>query len=100
MTEIMEPKSKSEAYASFDGTLAMFRHVEKRLTSLELSIATFETERAVSEERQKFMEMRFNHIDRRLEKIDGHISRLIWAIIASIVGGIVHGLLTNGLFAP
>lgn len=94
----MTPAPRGEAYASLDGTQAMFRHVEKRLTSLELSIAAVETERAVSEERQKFMEMRFNHIDRRLEKIDGHISRLIWAIIASIVGGIVHGLMTNGLF--
>ncbi|MEM6375465.1 MAG: hypothetical protein AAF686_04445 [Pseudomonadota bacterium] len=98
MTEMTDVKPHSEAYASLDGTQAMFRHMEKRLTSLELSMATLETERAVSEERQRFMEMRFNHIDRRLEKIDGHISRLIWAIIASIVGGVIHGLLTNGLF--
>ena len=99
MNEILDPKPRIEAYASFDGTQAMFRHVEKRLTSLELSISAAETERAVSEERQKFMELRFNHIDRRLEKIDGHISRLIWAIIASIVGAVMHSLTTNGLFA-
>lgn len=99
MNEILEPQPPVEVYASFEGTQAMFRHMEKRLTSLELSIAAVETERAVSEERQKFMELRFNHIDRRLEKIDGHISRLIWAILASMVGAIVHGLMTNGLFA-
>ena len=80
-------------YASFDGTQAMFRHVEKRLTSLELSVSAMETERAVSEEKQKFMDVRFTHIDRRLEKIEGHIARLVWVVIAGILGGLMSLIL-------
>ncbi|MEM8773448.1 MAG: hypothetical protein AAGF53_00360 [Pseudomonadota bacterium] len=82
-------KDLDALYASFDGTQAMFRHVEKRLTSLELSVSAMETERAVSEEKQKFMDVRFTHIDRRLEKIEGHISRLVWVVIAGILGGLM-----------
>ena len=86
-------------FASYEGTRAMFRHVEKRLTSLELTVAAMETERAVSEEKRKFMEARFNQIDRRLEKIDGHVSRLVWLIIAAIVGGVMSFLLQGGVGA-
>ena len=80
-------------FAPYDGTQAMFRQVEKRLTSLELTVAAMETERAVSEEKRKFMEARFNHIDRRLEKIDSHVSKLVWLIIATILGAFMSVVL-------
>ena len=84
-------------FAPNDSTQAMFRHVERRLSSLELTMSAMETERAVSEEKRKFMEARFNHIDRRLEKIDGHISRLVWLIIAAIVGAAMSFLIQGSV---
>lgn len=86
-----------DAYAQFDNIQAMFRHVEKRLNSLALTVAAMETERAVSEEKRKFMEARFSHIDRRLEKIEGHISRLVWLIIAAIMGAGMSFVLSGGV---
>ncbi len=83
-------------YAPLDGTQAMFRQIEVRISAVEGTLGMLETERAVSEEKQKFMEARFNQIDRRLERIDGHISRLVWLIIAAIVGGIVSMVMKGG----
>lgn len=92
-----EPETEAQIYAPFESTQALLRHVEKRLTSLELSVAAMETERAVGEEKRKFMEARFNNIDQRLEKIDGHISRLVWLIIAAILGGFMSIVMQGGL---
>ncbi|MEY8828056.1 hypothetical protein AB9K34_06525 [Sedimentitalea sp. XS_ASV28] len=75
------------SFAVMDGTTSMFRQLEKRVVAVEAAIAAIETDRAVNEEKRKFMEARFNQIDRRLDKIDGHISRLVWLIIAAILGG-------------
>ena len=88
-----------ELFASREGTQQLFRQQERRLTSLELTVAAMETDRAVSEEKLKFMNARFDQIDRRLEKIDGHISRLVWLIIAAMVGGFVSFLMKGGTIA-
>ena len=85
--------------ATQEGTQQLLRHQERRLTSLELSVAAIETDRAVSDEKLKFMNARFDQIDRRLEKIDGHISRLVWLIIAAMVGGFVSFLMKGGTIA-
>ncbi|MEL7012415.1 MAG: hypothetical protein AAFO72_03950 [Pseudomonadota bacterium] len=85
--------------ATQEGTQQLLRHQERRLTSLELTVAAIETDRAVSEEKIKFMNARFDQLDRRLEKIDGHISRLVWLIIAAMVGGFVSFLMKGGTIA-
>ena len=89
MSDLSPPEEVLEAMLPYEGYRAMLRHIERRLTSLELSVAAMETERAVSEEKRKFMVARFNQIDSRLEKIDGHIARLVWLIIAAILGGLM-----------
>ena len=93
----VETEAKLETMLTgIEGAQAMFRHVEKRLTSLELSMGALETERAVSDEKRKFMETRFGQIDRRLEKIEGHMARLVWLIIAAILGGFMSFVMQNG----
>ena len=82
--------------APHEATLQLFRQQERRLNSLELSVAAIETDRAVSEEKLKFMNARFDQLDRRLEKIDGHVSRLVWLIIAAIVGGTMSFVMNGG----
>lgn len=98
MSAVDETVTVTQVYASFESTQTMFRHVEKRLTSLELSVAAMETERAVSEEKRKFMNARFNHIDQRLDKIDGHMTRLVWLIIAAIIGAMMSFMMQGDVF--
>ncbi len=88
-----------ETILPYEGYRVMFRHIEKRLTSLELTVSAIETDRAVSEEKRKFMVARFNQIDTRLDKIDGHIGRLVWLIIAAILGGLMSFML-QGVALP
>ena len=97
MSELSPPDEVLEAMLPYEGYRAMLRHIERRLTSLELSMAAMETERAVSEEKRKFMVARFNQIDGRLDKIDGHIARLVWLIIAAIIGGFMSFVMQGNL---
>ncbi|MEO0751153.1 MAG: hypothetical protein AAFY25_05080 [Pseudomonadota bacterium] len=91
--------AKTQDLMTLEGAQQLFRHHEKRLTSLELTVATMETDRAVSEEKLKFMNARFDQIDRRLEKIDGHMARLVWLIIAAMLGGLMSFLMQGGTIA-
>jgi hypothetical protein len=43
------------------------------------------------------MVARFNQIDGRLDKIDGHIARLVWLIIAAIIGGFMSFVMQGSL---
>ncbi|WP_298678372.1 hypothetical protein [uncultured Lentibacter sp.] len=97
MSDLGPQEAVLEAMLPYEGYRAMLRHIEKRLTSLELSVAAMETERAVSEEKRKFMVARFNQIDTRLDKIDGHIARLVWLIIAAILGGFMSFVMQGPL---
>ena len=85
--------------APHEATLQLFRQQERRLNSLELSVAAIETDRAVSEEKLKFMNARFDQLERRLEKIDGHISKLVWLIIAAMLGGAMSFVMQGGTAA-
>ncbi|MCK0166896.1 hemolysin XhlA family protein [Jannaschia sp. S6380] len=76
-------------YAPFQDTETAFRLTEERLACVETVIARLETDRAVDAEKQIRLETRFNQIDNRLDRIDALISRLVWLIVAAIVGGFV-----------
>lgn len=41
--------------------------------------------------------VRYEAIASRLDKIDGHISKLLWLIIAAIVGGFMTFVINGGL---
>ncbi|CTQ34243.1 hypothetical protein [Jannaschia rubra] len=83
-------------YAPFRDTEAAFRLTDERLARIEMVIARLETDRAVEAEKQKRLETRFNQIDGRLDRIDALISRLVWLIVAAIVGGFMSILLKGG----
>lgn len=85
------------SFAQLEAFQAMYGHMEKRMNSIGLTVAAMETERAVSEEKRKFMDARFTHIDRRLEKIEGHIGRLVWLIIAAIMGAGMSFVMSGGM---
>ena len=56
-----------------------------------------ETYRAVNEEKQKRLETHFSQIDKRLDRIDALISRLVWLILAAIIGGFMSFVLKGNL---
>jgi hypothetical protein len=60
--------------------------MEKRVTKLE-------TDRAVEAER-------YANIIRRLDKIEGGMSKLLWLVIAIIAGGIMNFIMNGGLNVP
>ena len=68
-----------------------------RVEALEVSMREMVTERAVDQEKQKFIEDRFNRLDLRLVKIEGHVSRLVWLIIATIIGTGMSLIMRGGL---
>ncbi|MEM1374154.1 MAG: hypothetical protein AAGF78_07220 [Pseudomonadota bacterium] len=68
-----------------------------RVELLEGLVRQMETQRAVDQEKQKFIEERFNRLDQRLVKIEGHTSRLVWLIIAAIIGGLMSFVMRGGV---
>ena len=76
-------------YATIGDGEAAFLRLDERVSTLETLIGRMETEHAVNVEKQKFIEGRFNKIDVRLDKIDGHMSRLVWLMLTSILGGLM-----------
>lgn len=76
----------------------VFTRLDERITAVELRLVRIETDRAVNLEKQKFMEGRFNQIDTRLDKIDGHVSRLVWLIIAAILSTFMSFVMRGSLF--
>lgn len=81
----------------FDDMESVFRRIDQRIAAIERSTVVLDRELAVSEEKRKFVDQRFNQIDIRLERIDGHISRLVWLIIAAIIGGFMSFLMKGNL---
>ncbi len=97
MSSNRTPSGPNYQRVPFDDIETMFHRMDARLTKIEAAIIRLETERAVNEEKQKFMEGRFNQIDTKLMRIDGHISRLVWLIIAAIVGGFMSFIMQGNL---
>jgi len=63
---------------------------EENLRRLEERVQKLETANAVDQERH-------TSIVRRLDKIDGHVSKLVWLIVTAIVGAFMAFVLKGGL---
>lgn len=70
---------------------------ERRLTALERAQSDLYSEFRISEVRREHIDAQFNHIDTRFNKLDSNISRVVWLVLASIVGGFVSFVLKGGL---
>ena len=98
MSDTSSDKGDATPYVQFESTTAMFRHLDKRVSAVEAQLSAIETNRAVGDEKRKFLEARFAEFNRRLDKIDGHISRLVWLIIAAILGGFMSFVMQGNIF--
>ncbi|MDW4496820.1 hypothetical protein R5H30_02415 [Sulfitobacter sp. D35] len=82
----------------FDDLETVFRRIDARISAIEKAANRLETELAVAEEKRKLIEQRFNQVDSRLDRIDGHVARLVWLIFAGLIGGMVSFLMEGGPF--
>lgn len=70
--------------------------LSKRVESLELWKTTQEIENARASERKSNTDERFNRIEKRLDKIDGHVSRLVWLVVTAIGSAFMAFLIQGG----
>ena len=66
---------------------------EAKMQRLEDRVTVLERNEAVSEERNR-------QIVKRLDKIDGHLSRVLWLVVALIIGGFINFMIRGGLDVP
>jgi len=64
--------------------------IEKTVMDLTLRVSRLETNSAVDE-------VRYDSIKSRLDKIDGHMGKLVWLIILAIGSGFMTFVLKGGL---
>lgn len=60
------------------------------IEALKVEVAALKLTNAVSQER-------YRHIDEKLTKIEGALSRLMWIVLAAVLGGIVTFIMSGGL---
>lgn len=70
--------------------------IETRVISLEQWRATQE---ALSVERNKHMDERFDKLESSIKDVNGHLTKIVWLIVTSIVVGIMAFILQGGLSA-
>lgn len=68
-----------------------------RVKTLEDWRHTVDTRHAVEDEREFHLNIRFDKLEGRLDRIDQHMGKIIWLIIGSIISGIMAFILTGGL---
>lgn len=74
----------------------MSDNTEQRLSSLEKRMASMETNFAVSKRERIHMNQRFERVDEGLHKIYVHITKLVWLILASIIGAFMTVVIQGG----
>lgn len=84
-------------FNTMDDAEALLASLQGRIEKLEAVVHNMQTDSAVNAEKQRFIEERFNKLDGRLDKIDGHVSRLVWLLIAAIVGSFMSFVVRGGL---
>lgn len=68
--------------------------LETRVISLEQWRATQE---ALSKERRKHMDERFDQLETRIRELNGHLTKIAWLIVTSIIVGVMAFILQGGL---
>ncbi len=67
-----------------------------RVKDLENWRHEVDTERAVEAERGTYTTKRFDDIEKRLDKIDSHVSRVVWLIVTAIIVAVMGFMISGG----
>ena len=70
--------------------------ISRRVKGLEEWRNEVTTVQAVDDERRKHMDAKFTSLERRFDRVDGHISKLVWLVVAAIVAGVAQSLMMGG----
>ena len=73
--------------------------LEQRVDALEDWRNSQDRTSAVNEIRRQHMDSRFDAIDKRLDQLDGHLSRVVWIIVVAIITSFMTFILKGGLVA-
>lgn len=73
-----------------DNLVEDIRKAENRISAVEKRVSALEIISAVETER-------FNSLINRLDRIDGHIGKLVWLVIAAILGAFMSFVIKGGL---
>lgn len=71
--------------------------LDARVSALEVWRYSQERDAAVLEERRRSEAVEFERVNRRLDKIEQLISRLVWLIMVAIVGAFMTFVINGGL---
>jgi hypothetical protein len=67
-----------------------------RVKDLENWRHELDTDRAVEAERSLYTSKRFDSIEKRLDKIDSHVSRVVWLIVTAIIVAVMGFMISGG----
>jgi len=67
--------------------------LEIRVRNLENK---YDTREAVNAERRAQTEAEFKRVHDRLDKIDGNISKVVWLVLAAVIGGFLSFMMQGG----
>ncbi len=71
--------------------------VEERIARLEEWRGRIQTDLAVQKADREYMQRSFDDMRGRLDRIDGHIAKLVWIVISSLVLGVLAWIYKGGL---
>ena len=80
-----------------DGVDKRVINLEERTHKLEAFQNAQKTLEAVNDERRKHMDKRFDTVENGIDKLNGHLTKVVWLIVASILGGVMTFILGGGL---
>lgn len=67
--------------------------LEIRVRKLEQWTGTFD---ALNSERRANTEAEFKRVHERLDKIDGNIGKVVWLVLAAVIGGFLSFMMQGG----
>ena len=72
------------------------QRMEIRIRALEQTEHSRSVREAREEERQKNDAAEFARLHARLDRIDNHVSRVVWLVMAAILGALVTFVISGG----
>lgn len=74
-----------------------YQKLEIRIRALETWRSEQVTSNAVWQERRQSDREEFQRLNTRLDRIDGHINKIVWLIVTAIIGGLMAFVINGGL---
>lgn len=70
---------------------------DQRIIALEKSHVQMRSDMRDAETRREMIDLRFNQINGRLDKLDVNTNKIVWLVFGGIVSGIVAFIVGGGL---